>query len=135
VGDEFVVDMFLDEKYGTFVFNTVGGQSKCPHEVNTNPIELPNLSLETAVGITPVDESMIFKVGLNNEGYGTSSFAFYHETGDNVDGLSIDADGAGDTWFLTGSQVGGSTSIVTLTIDAGPEGNLRYSPSLPPEPV
>lgn len=88
VGDEFVVDMFLDEKYGTvrqclaelkvlpcsppyhsfqFVFNTVGGQSKCPHEVNTNPIELPNLSLETAVGITPVDESMIFKVGLNNE--------------------------------------------------------------------
>lgn len=62
------------------------------------------------------------------QGYGTSSFAFYHETGDNVDGLSIDADGAGDTWFLTGSQVGGSTSIVTLTIDAGPEGNLRYSP-------
>lgn len=50
-----------------FIFHTVAGQSKCPHEANTNPIEKPKLALETSVGITPADESMIFKIGLNNE--------------------------------------------------------------------
>lgn len=77
--------------------------------------------------VFPTRHHIIF-TPLCFQGFGTSSFIFYHETVDNNDGLSIDADGSGDTWFLTGTRVGGSTTISTLTIDVGPEGNFRYSP-------
>lgn len=48
-------------------FNTVAGLSKCTHEEGTAAIEVPNISIESLPGITPVDEVMIFKIGLNNE--------------------------------------------------------------------
>lgn len=33
-GDELVVDMFYDATYGTLVFETIAGKTKCPQEVN-----------------------------------------------------------------------------------------------------
>ena len=60
-------DILTIDRKMQLVFRTVGGQSKCPHENGTLPIELPYLSLEAAVGITPFDESMVFKLGLANQ--------------------------------------------------------------------
>ena len=34
-GDEFVVDVFYDTKYGSVVFDTIAGRSKCPWEAGT----------------------------------------------------------------------------------------------------
>merc|ERR1712038_769268 len=34
-GDEFVVDVYFDDKFGTMIFDTTAGRSKCPHEANT----------------------------------------------------------------------------------------------------
>ncbi len=36
--DYFVVDMSLDPDYGTYVFNTVAGHSRCPHEPGTKGV-------------------------------------------------------------------------------------------------
>ena len=49
---------------------------------------------------------------------------------ENGDGLGIDMDGLGDTMRLKGanSHDPGHMTIGTLTIEAGPEGNLQYSP-------
>lgn len=40
-----MVDMYLDSEYGTFVFVTVGGQSKCPHELGTAAVEDPFIQI------------------------------------------------------------------------------------------
>ena len=34
-GDEFVVDLYIDKRYGSLIFKTTGGRSKCPHEPGT----------------------------------------------------------------------------------------------------
>lgn len=41
IGDEFVVDVTFDKKYGTFVFDTIAGISRCPYEEGTLPAEDP----------------------------------------------------------------------------------------------
>ena len=73
---------------------------------------------------------MIFKMGLVNEGYGNSSFILYHERRDNEFGLGINMDelNQGEHIELAGTHVGGTMSIVTFTVEPGPEGNLQYSP-------
>ena len=32
IGDEFIVEMYSDKKYGSIIFKTVAGRSSCPHE-------------------------------------------------------------------------------------------------------
>ena len=50
----------LDPTYGTFVFHTVEGRSKCPCETGTNCIEDPSISVVGYQEIVPNDEVMIF---------------------------------------------------------------------------
>ena len=59
LSDEFLVDVWLDPTYGTFIFDTVGGTSSCPHENGTNAIEIPRIRcLGCPVGITPKGRCM-----------------------------------------------------------------------------
>ena len=75
--DEFVVDMYYDEVYGTFIFNTVSGRSRCMWEKGTGRAEDPSLVvLESASSYVFPDEPMIFEVEMNNIGKTQDSF-FY----------------------------------------------------------
>lgn len=75
--DEFVVDIYFDEIYGTFIFNTVAGVSKCVWEEGTGASEDPKLiSLNPASSFIYPDEAMVFEVELTNFGR-TSDSLFY----------------------------------------------------------
>lgn len=82
----FLHSIFLDPKYGTFVFHTAEGQSKCPNEKGTRPVEEPSLTVSRSHGpgpIIPDDTLMTFTVELSNTGYGGSTFYLYHDISTN----------------------------------------------------
>ncbi|GFH52940.1 hypothetical protein CTEN210_09416 [Chaetoceros tenuissimus] len=77
IDDEFVVDIYYDEYYGTFIFNTVAGRSKCVWEKGTGRSEDPSLiSLNPASSFIYPDEKMVFEVEMKNAGRTSDSF-FY----------------------------------------------------------
>jgi len=93
--DEFVIDIFADETYGTLMFKTVAGRSKCPHEVNTAAIEDPRMEISKYPSqfVFP-DDKMIFELELSNMGVGEESlFVLYAQHRDNRDGLDLKLDG------------------------------------------
>lgn len=55
-GDELVVDMFYDLTYGTLVFETIAGKTKCPQEVST----LCSFKLILAVSTQLIQTLMLF---------------------------------------------------------------------------
>jgi len=129
VGDEFLVGVYIDPIHGTFVFNTTAGQSKCPHENNTNPVELPSISvLKAADSIVEVDKPMVFDLEIANLGYGDSSFVLFHEVLDNPDGLLINTFKSDTrTWLLPSTYHGGKATKTTVTLSRGPKLNI-YNP-------
>ncbi|CAK9105214.1 Hypothetical protein SCF082_LOCUS49043 [Durusdinium trenchii] len=97
IGDEFVVDVFLDPKYGTFVFDLNSGQTKCPHEGGTRTVkrEDPIIEiLERPRGPVLPDESMDFRVRLTNNGASPSSFQLAMDIRDNEEQAGFFAHGA-----------------------------------------
>lgn len=72
-----MVDIYYDKIYGTYIFNTVGGISKCIHEPGTAPAEDPRISIFNAASafIFP-DDYMVFEVEMSNIGHASDSF-FY----------------------------------------------------------
>mmetsp|Transcript_21609 Transcript_21609/g.27877 ORF Transcript_21609/g.27877 Transcript_21609/m.27877 type:complete len:1916 (+) Transcript_21609:457-6204(+) len=94
--DEFVVDLFYDDQYGTVIFKTVAGQSKCPHEPNTAAIEDPRMVISSrpSQNVFP-DEEMVFELEITNLGVGNfSSFMVYAQHRENEGGLQLMLDGA-----------------------------------------
>lgn len=77
IDDEFVVDVYYDEYYGTFIFNTVAGRSKCVWEKGTGRSEDPSLVLvNPASSFVYPNENMVFEVEMKNSGRTGDSF-FY----------------------------------------------------------
>lgn len=77
IGDEFVVDLYYDKTYGTFIFDTVAGISKCIHEKGTARSEDPQLRIiSSASSFIFPDEEMVFEIEMLNAGSGPDSF-FY----------------------------------------------------------
>eukprot|EP00559_Dactyliosolen_fragilissimus_P002088 CAMPEP_0184871508 /NCGR_PEP_ID=MMETSP0580-20130426/40756_1 /TAXON_ID=1118495 /ORGANISM="Dactyliosolen fragilissimus" /LENGTH=2372 /DNA_ID=CAMNT_0027374173 /DNA_START=995 /DNA_END=8116 /DNA_ORIENTATION=+ len=94
--DEFVVDLFYDDKFGTVIFETIAGQSKCPHEPNTAAIEDPRLiiSRRPSQYVFP-EEDMVFEIEMTNVGVGDESqFVLYAQHRDNDGSLKLLLDGA-----------------------------------------
>jgi hypothetical protein len=76
--DVFDVSVYLDPDYGTFVFVTTSGQSRCPHEDGTVPLEEPAVQLISGP-TSPVlpDEPLIFRLQLANNGFVPAGFHLY----------------------------------------------------------
>ncbi|KAL7463047.1 hypothetical protein ACHAXS_003420, partial [Conticribra weissflogii] len=125
LGDPDSTDYFLVD---TFVFHTVEGMSKCPHEVNTTKVEDPYVTVlaessPKQVGIAN-DDAMVFELEVSNRGASASSFYLYHETSDNPHGLSIDFFGNDvGSWSLQGK---GEAQKTTVSVATGPKGHLTY---------
>jgi hypothetical protein len=67
--DVFVVDVFTDPTYGTFLFKTVSGRSLCCHDANTARTVYPYMLvwLRPKAHILP-DNQMVFQLKLVNVG-------------------------------------------------------------------
>ncbi|MFZ4561190.1 MAG: LamG-like jellyroll fold domain-containing protein, partial [Saprospiraceae bacterium] len=66
-GDNITVNVKKDRGYGTPVFETVSGQSQCPHEPNTQPRQGVDLAAETQVAVNvPMNDVAVFKLFLGN---------------------------------------------------------------------
>jgi hypothetical protein len=81
--DVFVVDVFTDPTYGTFLFKTVSGRSICCHEANTAQTAHPFMSVwsRPEVPVLP-DDQMVFQLKLGNVGvvpYRFQLFTYHHD--------------------------------------------------------
>ena len=120
-GDEFVVDLYYDDKYGTVLFNTTGGQSKCPHEDGTDANENPLLIIEDRPTNVFPNEEMIFTLSMQNTGLRPTELSLYIQDRDNADGLKVTLDGVPfgkmrDFWIPTTDK----KYFKTLAIERGP---------------
>ena len=92
--DEFIIDLYYDNKYGGVIFNTVGGRSKCPHEKGTAAVEVPKMEV---VSYPPSKVSahndLLFYVELSNVGMGQSVMNLYTDPQSNMHGLVTTVDG------------------------------------------
>ena len=87
----------------------------------------------TLTHLALLDDRMTFDVEIANLGYGESFFYLYSDLLENREGLilSIDGDALNSpaTWKLKGKEVGGTSTISTLTVEKGPRWNIyRYDP-------
>lgn len=121
-GDELVIDMTYDKKYGTIVFDTIAGITKCPQELGTLPQEDPGIEISRFPSefVFPNDE-MVFELELKNLGVASESlFALYAQLNDDEGNLAIKVDGASlfesRIYFSVASGV---TIKKTLTIKKG----------------
>jgi len=122
-GDELVVDLFYDKTYGTVVFETIAGRTKCPQELGTLPQEDPGIEISVFPSefVFPDDE-MVFELELKNLGVGPeSAFALYAQLKDNEGNLELKVDGASFSdsrvYFAVAS---GMSYKKTFTIKKGP---------------
>ncbi|CAB9525330.1 Cupin superfamily protein [Seminavis robusta] len=85
--DEFVVDIYVDPTFGTFVFHTVSGRSRAPWEPNTKKGE--DLSMSMVRPDSPVmpDDAIVFDVTLLNAGETMAVFQAYVDHTTNPGGL------------------------------------------------
>jgi hypothetical protein len=81
-GDEFVVDIYHDPQFGSFQFETIGGQSRCVHEDKTLPGEEPQITIESipSKSIFP-DDDITFSVTLANLGEHVYSYFYLGQDG------------------------------------------------------
>jgi len=128
-GDVFDVEVFLDPRYGTFVFHTASGRSQCPHKEGTVHRKIPKLKLnQQPNGLVLPDATMVFSVQLANNGISSSSFVLFTDNKANTGLLTQLVNG--DT--LVAPQVyddigPGKTVNVTIAIQRGPV-NYDYPP-------
>jgi len=118
--DNFVIAVYLDPTYDTFVFHTVGGYSSCPHEAGTVPRNIPNVQiLKQPMGPVLPDQPAVFEILLKNDGLDTSTYQFYRLGTDEANGSEYKADGA---WFPMMLEFMPAESSVrkTVTVRRGP---------------
>ena len=126
--DHFVVDIYTDPKYGTFLFKTTSGLSMCMHEEGTEAAAIPSIqvSMSPVRAVLP-DAAMVFRFRLANAGpvaYRFQLFA-YHNT--NFDGLEIVAHGGALDGPIVYSIDGNSEIFTTISVHRGPK-LYEYNP-------
>ena len=121
-GDEFVIDLYFDKKFGTIVFDTVAGRSKCPHETGTAAIDDPRLTVLSRPGHVFPDEDMVYEVEMTNVGVGEGAeFVLYAQQRDNEGSLKLFLDGEQLTGNREFSNILKDTSYrKTLVVQKGP---------------
>ncbi len=123
-GDGFLINLFKGKHYGTFIFNTVAGQSSCPWEKDTKPRSEPSLlsddgNLKTNV---PKNTSAVFQIELGNLSPTKEQrdYDISLVTGTNPDGAIVKIDGHVITSATTYTIPYGTQSKVLVTVDRGP---------------
>ncbi|EDQ84448.1 uncharacterized protein MONBRDRAFT_12796 [Monosiga brevicollis MX1] len=77
-GDKFVVKVARDPIFGSFVFTTVAGSSKCPHETNTYAREQPRIIVESEpLSAVYPGQAAVFKLRLINDANEANQYELY----------------------------------------------------------
>ena len=116
--DDFVFDVYVDERYGTFVFNTVAGRSSCPHEDNTMKGEELYLNLKRPTLPAMPDEALVFEVTMGNSGLGNSDCIL--SVDESTNSGSLEHKLAGDGPAKDYSVESGGEVKTTLEVRRGP---------------
>ncbi len=123
VGDFFSVDIGVDSRYGTPVFETVSGRSSCPWEVNTQPRDSLALFIEPPVRTdVPQNELASFTITLENLSPSEElrEYWLYPVQSSNPGGATLRINGntfgRGQPFFIDP----GVGQEVTLTVERGP---------------
>ena len=121
--DEFTVQVKTDPVYKTPVFETLGGQSECPHEPGTNAREAVQLRADNPIqaGI-PAGGTATFTLFAGNisETDETRTYSLRFKQVTNIGGAAITVGGSGYTVPLSLDDIGpGSEVPITVTVTRG----------------
>lgn len=119
--DEFVVDIYVDPIYGTFVFNTVSGRSRAPHEPNTLKGEDLRISMERPTRPVMPTEAIVFDITLGNDGESLAVFQAGVDHTSNPGGLRHYMGGVGMEVAIDYQMDSRSEVITTLEVTRGPK--------------
>jgi hypothetical protein len=131
--DEFVTDVYIDPKHGTFVFPLISGRSKSPHEVNTKWGEEPSIEIWGGYPTRPVlaDDEIVIQLKIANKGLSASGFSAELDHRHNQKGLQFHLSGeslSGPIGFWL--DPGGIFEVFQeLTIKRGPV-DFLYEPAI-----
>jgi hypothetical protein len=130
--DEFVTDVYIDPKHGTFVFPLISGRSKSPHEDNTVWGEKPSIE-QVRRPTRPVlpDDEIVIQLKIANNGVSASGFTAFLDHRHNPKGLQFHLSGVSlavpiGYWLDPGEIF---EVYQDLTIKRGPE-DFLYEPAI-----
>ena len=145
IGDFFTVDVGVDPRYGTPVFDLVSGRSSCPWEAGTAPRDSVAISLGAILnadesGRVPADEPAVMTLTITNWSSELREYYIRSEEIENSGGATIKVNGidaAVPRSFFVGPKVGatGGQKDITVSVERGPRKfsypNLRLQ-AIPP---
>lgn len=121
-GDNFTLDVKMDKRYGTPVFDLKAGESSCPHEPGTQPREEVQLTVNTtSIANVAANDAAVFVFMLGNisqtEETRVYNFTLINES--NPDGAVVRVNGMPlqDVPFQLSF---GQGQVVTVTVERGP---------------
>ena len=130
--DEFVTDVYIDPKHGTFVFPLISGRSKAPHEENTEWGEKPliEMLMPPTRPVLPDDE-IVIQLRIANTGASASGFTAFLDHRHNPRGLQFRLSGESlavpiGYWLDPGEIF---DVYQDLTIKRGPQ-DFLYEPAI-----
>ncbi|MCC6463071.1 MAG: Ig-like domain-containing protein [Saprospiraceae bacterium] len=121
-GDNFTLDVKMDKRYGTPVFDVKAGESSCPHEPGTQPREEVDLTVNTTsiANVAANDAAVfVFKLGNTSQTEETRVYNFTLINESNPDGAVVKVNGMPlqDVPFQLSF---GQGQVVTVTVERGP---------------
>jgi len=124
--DAFTLDVGIDKRYGTPIFNTVAGQSSCPWEPKTahregNTMEFRDGSGPDAIDV-PSNEPAVFLFNLGNQSETNETWTYALTAGpeSNPHGAKISVNGAPLDQPLFYAVPWGTSIPITVTVERGP---------------
>lgn len=122
-GDNFTINILKDKVYGTPVFQTVSGQSSCPHEPNTQHRDEVSIQmLQTTQTNVPETEAAVFNVIVGNTNPAEQRRVYNLEVdqSSNPDGAIIKVNGQPASSPIAFDLEYGESREVTVTVEKGP---------------
>jgi len=89
VGDRFMLKILYDPVYKSFLFVTIGGESRCPIEEGTTAREKISMSVTPFTKPVLDGETMTFEIRATNQGTVASGFNFVADYRDNPTGVGL----------------------------------------------
>lgn len=131
IGDQFELMIKKDPSYGSPIFKTISGRSRCPYEEFTVPREGVDISVDRYFVDTLIGSPAIFNVTLTNtqvfnDSVGKSYMLAVSQTS-NDSGAVIKLNGNPFTAPVSYFLAPGASTNATITVERGPSGALNYN--------
>ena len=130
LGDNFAVEIYEDPYYDTFVYRTIAGRSKCPHEANTVQRESTRLLMtsQPLASVLP-DAPAVYELTVTNdaETKEKGDYEIFTSLANNPDGLKLMVNGNALTETIKISKMPFGATKFTIEVLRGPK-KYAYDP-------